>query len=396
MIQDILTEQLLLRELKYLSTIDYERYGKKDYKNENERKKHYETMKMFCNNAIKNKGITEHEYRFSKDTPDHSGGRIFSKNGIQGMPKKIRGFLMKHTTDIDMKNAHPTILFYLCKLHQIKCPSLDFFIRNREELIGNGVDREVRKNNYLKALNDDKINYKITEPFFRNFDKEMKDIQKIICNLPDYQNILKNVPADKKERNLYGSCINRILCKYENLILRCCKNTLKEKNIEVAVNMFDGCMVYGDYYNDEQLLKDIENACEIAFNGLNMKWAYKSHDDTIKIPDDFDESKVVEKKLVKNDLEATEAVFNLYPNWVYCDGTLYVFDENTGLWSDDKTIYFDIIKTFQTAIYIDDNKSYGNTLSLMEKIPPLMKTFCKNNDWLNQKSSSSLGYILLY
>ena len=92
MIQDILTEQLLLRELKYLSTIDYERYGKKDYKNENERKKHYETMKMFCNNAIKNKGITEHEYRFSKGTPDHSGGRIFSRMVFKVCLKKYVDF----------------------------------------------------------------------------------------------------------------------------------------------------------------------------------------------------------------------------------------------------------------------------------------------------------------
>ena len=60
------------------------------------------------------------EYKYSSDTPDNMGGRLYSGNSVQGLPKLIRGFLMKHTTDIDMKNAHPTILLYVCKLHDIK------------------------------------------------------------------------------------------------------------------------------------------------------------------------------------------------------------------------------------------------------------------------------------
>ena len=133
MIQDTLTERLPIRELKYLLSIDYDTfklYGKSIYKNESDRKNHFDQLKSFCSKSLKTNGVTEHNYYYSKNTPDNVGGRIFSKNGVQGLSKKIRGFIMKHTTDIDMKNAHPVILNYLCKLHNIHAPSLEYYITN--------------------------------------------------------------------------------------------------------------------------------------------------------------------------------------------------------------------------------------------------------------------------
>ena len=44
--------------------------------------------------------------------------------------------------------------------------------------------------------------------------------------------------------------------------------------------------------------------------------------------------------------------------------------------------------------YFQSKTSYGNTLSLMDKIPPLMKTLCQNNNWMRESQYSSLGKIL--
>eukprot|EP01041_Mallomonas_annulata_P018239 gene18239-37073_t len=87
---------------------------KKDKKNEDDIKKDYTKLKSYCSNVIFNKGVNKREYKYSTDTPANIGGRLYSGGSIQGLPKKIRGFLMKHTTDIDMKNAHPVILQFLC------------------------------------------------------------------------------------------------------------------------------------------------------------------------------------------------------------------------------------------------------------------------------------------
>ena len=105
----------------------------------------------------------------------------------------------------------------------------------------------------------------------------MKHLQSTITKLTEYKDLLKSVPDDKKKNNIGGSCLNRILCYYENLILNVCKKTIMNKNIEVAVNMFDGCMVYGDYYNQPELLNEIKEEVDKSFEGLNMVWAYKEH-----------------------------------------------------------------------------------------------------------------------
>ena len=57
------------------------------------------------------------------------------------------------------------------------------------------------------------------------------------------------------------------------------------------------------------------------FEGLNMVWAYKPHDDSVTIPDDFEfkapqpiQDRSNETVGVKNDMEATERVFQLHPH----------------------------------------------------------------------------------
>jgi hypothetical protein len=44
---------------------------------------------------------------------------------------------MKHTTDIDMKNARPTILSWICKIHDVNCDKLDNCIKNRDDISKN-------------------------------------------------------------------------------------------------------------------------------------------------------------------------------------------------------------------------------------------------------------------
>jgi hypothetical protein len=123
--------------------------------------------------------------------------------------------------------------------------------------------------NYLKDLT------------FAKYDAEMKKIQEKIMTIPEYQDIVNSVPQDKKLKNYYGSALNRILCMYENQILWVCKKFLKTRNIEVAVNCFDGCLIYGDFYNDTQLLDDLTKTVNKKFPNLNMEWVYKKHNDSI-------------------------------------------------------------------------------------------------------------------
>ena len=116
--------------------------------------------------------------------------------------------------------------------------------------------------------------------------RSMKEIQKKISAIDEYKQIVYTVPEEKD--NKLGSAFNRIIISYENQILQHLVRFLAERNIEICTLMFDGLLIYGDFYNEESLIAEIESYIERQIPGLNMKWTYKKHDNTLKMPEDFD------------------------------------------------------------------------------------------------------------
>lgn len=300
-----LIEKLPLREIEYLNQMDKQGFKlfTADCKNDAERKIKFDIMKSFCQTNIKTRCETKRIYSFTQTTPLEVGGRLYCGNSIQGLPKNIRGLLLRNvSTDIDMKNAHPVILKYLCNLNRIPCPNLSWYIDHRDEILPNFGDNG--KTIFLKAVNDDRLNKKITDPFFKDFDKECKSIQKTLTSLPCYKHISDSVPP-VRTYNWLGSAINRVLCVFENKILQEVIHICNKKQIEICALMFDGLMIYGNEYNNTELLDEIETHVNSVFEGLNMKFAYKTHSEAIKVPADFE---VIKDTLVVEDLNSFEKV----------------------------------------------------------------------------------------
>ena len=179
----------------------------------------------------------------------------------------------------------------------------------------------------------------------------MKEIQKKIIMIEEYKNIVDTVPEDKE--NKVGSAFNRIIIYYENQILHHLVKFLTEKNIEICTLMFDGLLIYGNYYNNSNLLEEISSYIERQIVGLNMKWTYKEHNDTLKIPDDFDPNKeIIFDSFVKNDLEASQVLYSLYPYWKYSEGELYVFDDLNGIWKTDRNTFNQIVSRFTNQLWM--------------------------------------------
>lgn len=293
-----LTERTDLRSIHYLNSLTYDNFKTymKCSATEAEKKQKYDNLKQFCKTNIKARGEVKRIYSYSLKTPLESGGRLFCGGSVQGLPKDTRGLVMSHTTDIDMKNAHPKILLYLCKKHNLMAPNLTYYCENRDAIFETmDGDKEVNKTLFLKSLNDEKLNRKEKNVFFKAFDKEMKDLQKKLSEIGDYRELTLSVPAHKLY-NWYGSAINRIMCSFENKILQTVISVLNRKGMEIAVLMFDGLMVYGDHYNNAELLKEIEDAVNADFDGLKMEFAYKAHSTAIQIPTDFDADKEADEE----------------------------------------------------------------------------------------------------
>jgi hypothetical protein len=294
-----LVERPDLDAVKYLNSISFEQFKddcireaeENDTKNPTltDIKTWYSVLKHFCKTTIKTNGVTKRIYAHSLSTPQGVGGRLFSGGSMQGIWSVYRGLLMRDRgTDIDMQNCHPQLLLYICKKHNIECFALDDYVNNRDTCLALFESRSVGKHAYLVATNSDKINKNSDLPHrFKMYDKEMKMIQKQLIRIEEYKNIVESIPEYKASKNFNGSAINRILCKYENDVLQCMIDTITRKGIEIAILMFDGLMVYGDYYNNTGLLSDLERAIETKFPGLGMKLAYKPHDATMSIPLDF-------------------------------------------------------------------------------------------------------------
>lgn len=301
-----LTERLSLKPIHWLSQLSYNEFIEqclsKDKKHTREDcKSKYSVLQQFCQTNLKTNGITKRIYSYSSGT----SGRLFCGGSLQGLPSKIRGLFMRDGigTDIDMCNAHPVILRYICKIHNIPCGELEYYINNREICINTFATREDGKISYLTSLNKDKLNRAKDLPSqFKKYDIEMKKIQKKLIKIKDYDDLINSVP-EEKTYNKIGSAVNRILCYYENLILQHAIHLLNSRGIEIAILMFDGLMIYGDYYKDDGLLVDVENYVEKQFDGLNMKWTYKEHNTELNIPDDFEFKDTNEVSKNKNTFE---------------------------------------------------------------------------------------------
>jgi len=306
MATEIIEEYDDLKPFHYLLSLSFNDFktlthrSGKNY-NDKDRKETYKKMINFCNIVIKSKGTITRVYTHSLKTPKGLGGRLFSGGSIQSMPKEIRGLLMKHTTDVDMKNSHPKILAYICKKNNIPCMYLDYYVNNRNLVLSQFSDKDEGKSTILKQLNTDKIIY---GKGINELGKEIVSLQKKIIALDEFKEFEETI--DAKEWNKNGSYLNKIMCYYENLILTSARKAIKEynTNIQMRALMFDGFMPQGNYYDDKELLKHITHHVNNEFEGLNMEWDYKEHDNSIKIPDDF---KYDENKKPKSEYDNDDA-----------------------------------------------------------------------------------------
>ena len=393
-----------LKKIHYLNSLPFSKL--KPYlgkaKNDDDRKVEFDNIKHFCHAVIKARGEVRRAYAYSLSTPLETGGRLYCGLSVQGLPKIIRGFLMTHTTDIDMKNCHPTILYYLCRKHKIQCPHLEYYVQHRDEVLASFPDRDIAKDLFNSAVNNDKKNYKEKNEFFRNFDTEMKRIQPLLTQMDEYLSIRSSVPDDKKIRNWDGSAINRIMCMYENRILMIAIGVCNRQNIEIASLMFDGFMAYGSH--SSSLLNTITDVVEEHFPGLHMMWDTKSHKDDIKMPDDFvipDQIHLTQDKIAQNDLQAGEMIYaELKEILVYSKGSFY-FKKNN-LWIQDVEEIRSAVRhhVMKANIYkmnrnelCDYSQNVKNANSITTCVLDLAQSN-KNDNWIHGLFSSSLGYVL--
>lgn len=303
----------------------------------------HKILRTLCVQIIKGgKQGNRREYRFCAPK---KFGRRFSK-GIQNVWAGFRSVLLSScTTDIDMKNAHPTILRWVCDTHAIECQKLAAYTENRDQILKTmqrrtGKSRDFCKEQFLIAINESRFSTPTEYQFLKDFDHEIKGIQKELRQLERYRWL--NAYIDERAENYNGIFINLVMCYWENRILEYAIAYFQEEGVDINTLMFDGLMVseWGwRKVDDEDVegrfpLKETDldrhlkmlNLIVKKCLGIDMPWAVKPQDDDrVKIPDDFNPDSMLPMfdEIVEDFNETNKKVAENYLT-LYEDGT-YAF-----------------------------------------------------------------------
>ncbi len=250
------------------------------------------------------------KYDFSKEMK--TNGRLFSKvpGSLQGIKKRLRGFLVEGVKDVDIVNAHPRILQQICIEHffngdkskfKEEYPHLFYLNKNRTSCLR---QMECSKNDIIVMLNSKYIT-KSENQHRLKLDNEFKKIQNIIYNhTPEGLKQYEHFKVDNK-RNRTGSFLNRLLCIHENMIIQEVVDYYdKNHKGSMSTLVFDGF-----HLSDE--LPDQIKTLNLITEKYGVEWSYKTFNNSIYETDLYKERSGLPKyelkdyKSVKEKLERT-------------------------------------------------------------------------------------------
>eukprot|EP01041_Mallomonas_annulata_P014629 gene14629-31130_t len=387
-------------------------------------------------------------------------GRFYADESISLIPlsKYIKHTVFKYMgwLDIDMVKGHPSIAIEMGKSVGMQFPAFEYYVNSFNEICEvlskfyseDENDPLIKDNikwlfnsmiygggfeNWVKGVEKGDEDYSpktlknkdIIHPIVKNFKEECKIIMDKIYK--ENPSLAKKVSVNKKE--IYEKKCTT--CSYwfqiiENHIVYGVAELLLERGILKPRQFgeeYDGLNIPPcDKFDKDQLTEEI-NALVKEQTGLNIKFKFKEYDndkilyDCIKTRENMiiattedenkqDEQENTTEKItgVFTDLEASQVVFSLYKHWVCCKDELFVFDDETGLWTNNNNIITKVISRFTNSLYVlkenekgiatKTKKSYGNTTHLTRDMLPFLKSLCINENWEKQTSSTSLGKIL--
>jgi hypothetical protein len=212
-------------------------------------------------------------------------GRFFADHALslQSIKREIRQTICNEFyDDIDMVNAHPVILLYLCKKENLETPYLEKYVNDRDKVLDDtGLSRDQAKQSYLVMVNADECTVKCTNEHMKGFNEEMIKVHKYFVNR-DKREYLKNVETRRQKgkfHNNEGAYVNNLMCQMENEILMCIHEYFKSPSD--CVLCFDGIMLRKGTATDKTI-----KACMRVIkkkHGIDMKLKMKPMEELIDL-----------------------------------------------------------------------------------------------------------------
>ena len=256
------------------------------------------------------KRATFHDGKVPVSYYQHDGdGRRFSHEiSLTNLSRPIRHTISKGMIDIDIKNAHPCILLWLCQKEGIECSYIKQYVENREPMLqelmdGRQLSRDGAKKMLLKAINRDDGRFQQTETdpeWLYDYHQQCKKIAETLSKL--YPHYMVQAEKSKKRKdqepwNMKGSAMNRLLCHHENELLKLIEETVEKHNGSVRNLAYDGCMIADTFSKEEvdELFEDTAKYVAPIYPSLVFMMDVKEMKEGFVVPESYRTKK--EKKI---------------------------------------------------------------------------------------------------
>lgn len=249
----------------------------------------HQTLNVVCQKYLQRsrQGVITVTYNQKKQR-----GRYFANGAVslQAISREIRHTISRdHYVDIDIVNAHPNFLQWVCKRHNWECPELTDYIEKRDQIFAElhenySIPKSQAKKIFLALVNGGLSDYNAIgqrkPAILAAFKEEMQEIRNKLKETykTEWAAHEKECKESGREFNKEGSFLNHILCNIENSVLLCMWDHLKRP--DDVVLCFDGMMVDKERKID---LSDLERAVMEKLN-IPIKLAIKPMDQHLKIP----------------------------------------------------------------------------------------------------------------
>jgi hypothetical protein len=303
-------------------------------------------------------------------------GRHNARSGISllNLTRQIRQTVADECyQDIDIVNAHPNLLRFLCDELNIECEILASYCDDRKGFFErNKITKDVGKVAFLKVMNGGSNNLpRCTE--LKNFYKyEIKDIHNRLSEIysEEFNNHKEKLlnRTNPKLHNHKGSFMNIILCDLENTVLM--KMLKYFGDDENAVLCFDGIMIRNDRDYD---LKGCEEFIKNN-TGININLTVKP------FKDGFD----LTGKFISTYIEDSYDFYNDYRKFVCKDIEIDIIEE----WFRNTCAF---VESGGSSLFFTKNSDYDQFLGIkVPKYTPvkperMLKTLGVNVNVINPK-----------
>ena len=285
------------------------------------------------------------KYTHSKEAKDHGRRYAVGSLSLQSFPRVVRHSIAKDMYyDIDMVNAHPTILLQYCEKNGYGCNHLKHYIDNRDDCLQdimteNEIARDDAKQVILSLLNGgvkDYMNLRNKPLWLDNLKNQITTIQNTISRSND--EYIQKLRKECKKTNINGSLINRILCDVEDDILMACVDYLKSKNISIknVVLVFDGFMVLKELVTLNKKFFNELGAYVEEVTGYKVKFIEKEMNEGLDLTGYTTKSEYKPVRYANTDNEASDLFLNDVKDVLKVEGVRMFMKKPNHTWTEDK------------------------------------------------------------